>query len=377
MTRHHLIAAFSALALITAAGLLTAGPINPPVGPIASTAKPLSEVEPRTAINAANTPGDATSLFKITQPGSYYLTGNITGVAGKHGIAIASSGVTLDLNGFDLIGVPAMGAFDGASVTIAGLTNLAVVNGSIRNWGGDGVDLGTLQADNSRMSGIVASGNTGTGIVGGQGCTVTNCSSGLNNGAGISTGSGSSVNDCSTSGNGSGAGIAVGAGSTVTRCSVSNCGAGINAGLSCTIVSCAAQANDGNGILVGLGSLVADCSVRTSTLDGIRCVSGCFIRNNNCSSNGTGDGADIHATGNDSRIEGNTCTLATRGIQVDGPGNIILRNSCSGNTLNWVIVANNVCGPILDRTAPASAAISGNSAPSSLGSTDSNANFSY
>jgi len=66
-----------------------AGPLDPPAGPVTSTYKTLTEVEPRTAINTTNTPGDADSLFKITQPGSYYLTGNITGVAAKHGIEIA------------------------------------------------------------------------------------------------------------------------------------------------------------------------------------------------------------------------------------------------------------------------------------------------
>jgi hypothetical protein len=40
-------------------------------------------------------------------------------------------------------------------------------------------------------------------------------------------------------------------------------------------------------------------------------------------------------------------------------------------------VANNVFGPIIDRSAPASAAVLGNSAASSLGSTDANANFTY
>ena len=41
------------------------------------------------------------------------------------------------------------------------------------------------------------------------------------------------------------------------------------------------------------------------------------------------------------------------------------------------IVANNICGPIVDRTAPASGAILGSSGVSSLGSTDANANFSH
>src|SRR5438093_7800183 len=100
------IASLSALALIAAAGVLYGGPLDPPAGPVTSTYKTLTEVEPRTAVNAVNTPGDFNSLFKISQPGSYYLTGNITGVASKHGIEIVASGVTLDLNGFDLLGAP-------------------------------------------------------------------------------------------------------------------------------------------------------------------------------------------------------------------------------------------------------------------------------
>src|SRR5262245_32112399 len=81
-----------------------AGDLNPPLGPVAPTLKTLTDVEPRIAISAANTPGDADSVFRITQPGSYYLTGNVTGVAGRHGVEIAANSVTLDLNGFDLAG---------------------------------------------------------------------------------------------------------------------------------------------------------------------------------------------------------------------------------------------------------------------------------
>src|SRR5262245_43481489 len=86
-----------ALIVAGAAWLAYAGPLDPPPGPITPTHKTLTEVEPRVIVNSTNTPGDADSLYKITLPGSYYLAGNITGVAGKHGIEIASSGVTLDL----------------------------------------------------------------------------------------------------------------------------------------------------------------------------------------------------------------------------------------------------------------------------------------
>src|SRR5262245_50594054 len=85
---------------------LRAGDLNPPVGPITSTMKTLTEVEPRTPISLTTTPGDGDSLYKITQPGSYYLTGNVQGVAGKMGIEVVSSHVKIDLGGFQLLGVP-------------------------------------------------------------------------------------------------------------------------------------------------------------------------------------------------------------------------------------------------------------------------------
>jgi parallel beta-helix repeat protein len=103
------------------------------------------------------------------------------------------------------------------------------------------------------------------------------------------------------------------------------------------------------------------------------------IRGNSCSTNGlnAGDGAGINATGADNRIEGNHCTGADRGIEAAAAGNIIIRNTCSGNTTDWVIAASNVFGPIIDRRTPGSAAVSGFSAAGSMGSTDPNANFSY
>ena len=52
------------------------------------------------------TPGDAPGFpVTITRPGSYRLSSNLLLPASGDGIVIASSGVTLDLNGFSLIGV--------------------------------------------------------------------------------------------------------------------------------------------------------------------------------------------------------------------------------------------------------------------------------
>lgn len=335
MRSKSVIAAVSAGMLVLSAGWLVAGPLNPPPGPVTSTGKTLTEVEPRIAINATNTPGDADSLFKIIQPGSYYLTGNITGVSGKHGIKIVSAGVSVDLNGFDLAGVP--GSLDGVSVTASGLPNIAVRNGSVRGWGDDGVDLGSVGSVNCTVENVLASVNGDLGIFVSAGSTVFRCSAYNNGGHGIRTSSGSLVSQCT------------------------------------------AYNNTGSGIQVNTGSTVVGCVLRINTLDGINCPSQCLVRDNTCSSNGfsAGDGAGIHATGLDNRIEDNNCNSADRGIAVDSPGNVIVRNTCSGNSINWVIAAGNVFGPIMDRTSPGSAAVSGNSAASSLGTTDANANFTY
>jgi len=407
-------AAIVLLAVITT----SAGPIDPPPGPITPTYKTLTEVEPRTAINLTNTPGDADSLFKITQRGSYYLTGNITGVVGKHGIEIAASGVTLDLMGFDLSGVPT--SLDGVSATVFNLTNITIRNGSVRNWGGDGVDLGPNFAFNSAVIDLRAHNNTGNGILTGLGCTISNCTASFNTGNGISTSFGCTISNCTASfntangistndgctitgctafnntGNGistfsgstisnctayqnTGSGISTNSGSTITGCSAyQNTSNGISPGFGCTISNCTVTQNTGNGILTGFGCTISNCTAQANRLNGIRITSNCLVLANKCGENGNGgDGAGIHVTGTDNHIEGNTCAANDRGIDVDSPGNIIIKNTCSGNTINWTIVANNVVGPILDRTAPASAAISGNSAPSSLGSTDPNANFTY
>src|SRR4051812_44068330 len=89
---------------VVVASVSAQGPLAPPPGVPAPTMKTLDQVEPRREVNATNTPGNATNLFIISAPGSYYLSGNITGVAGKSGILISADSVTLDLNGFALIG---------------------------------------------------------------------------------------------------------------------------------------------------------------------------------------------------------------------------------------------------------------------------------
>lgn len=111
-----------------------AGDLNPPAGPVSPTAKPLSEVEPRLAVSAESTPGDADNVFIITQPGSYYLAGDVDAGIGQNGIFIGSSDVTLDLNGFTLSGQGA-----GKAVVVDG-QSVWIRNGAINGWGEGGIE---------------------------------------------------------------------------------------------------------------------------------------------------------------------------------------------------------------------------------------------
>lgn len=125
------------IAVATASHAL-AGPLTPPLGAPSPTNKTLGHVEPRVPINADNTPGDGDSVFRITTPGSYYLTASIPPVGpGRHAIEVDTENVTIDLNGFTI-----NGNGDETLAAIAGGFALTVRNGFIETWDDIGVTAG-------------------------------------------------------------------------------------------------------------------------------------------------------------------------------------------------------------------------------------------
>ena len=86
--------------------------------------------------------------FTIDACGRYVIGSCLTGVAGQNGITISASvsDVTINLGGFTLAGVP--GSLDGIRATSLS-TNIVIRNGTLRDWGGDGVDVEA--ASNTRI----------------------------------------------------------------------------------------------------------------------------------------------------------------------------------------------------------------------------------
>lgn len=384
----------SGLALLLTGGLLFAGPLNPPPGAVAPTGKTLVEIEPRIAINSTTTPGDANSLFRITQPGSYYLTGNITGAASKRAIEIAVSDVTIDLNGFTVEGVAS--SLDGIASDGSATANIIIRNGIVREGGLDGIDLFTVRTVGGQVTDIVASNNGGAGVRVGEAFVISRCSVVRNAAEGLVAVAGASVTSVAARLN-TGIGIQAIDRAVVNDCiATENVANGFNLGNASTISNSSADDNGGTGIAVGFLSTISGCSASRNGVGGIDTLSSCTVINNTVSEN-TGNGIDvpfhcvirgntvslntlagIRATNSRTRVEGNNCSGNGTGILITGAGNLIIGNSCSGNTTrNYDIVAGNRYGPIVDATATNAAAATGNSASSTLLSTDANANFAY
>ena len=352
--------------IMGSASALAQGSLTPPGAP-ASTMKSLAQIEPRTPISS--TP------YTISNSGSYYLTTNLTGVSGSAAIKITASDVTVDLKGFSLVGIPGS---DEGFVLSGAVTNVAVFNGTIRNFGyygisgstGDSCTFQNLRVLNNANVGIftgvaatvkdcVIEGNATYGVIVGESSLVTGCSV-RTNANGVGLGNGSVAIGCSSMYN-NGYGIYADSSVTIQNCSVRGNGSlGIAVADGCTVTACSSSLNGSYGVWVANGagaggSRISGCSVTENLADGINVPAyGNTIVGNTCSYNGaTGatNSAGIRVDGSGNRIENNNLVAnQNRGLRVTSAGNFIVQNTASGNTVAYDIAGTQTIGPIVSTT---------------------------
>jgi hypothetical protein len=193
---------------LTVQSVFAQGSLTPSGAP-APTMKTLTQVEPRTPISSLP--------YTITNPGSYYLTTNLTGMPGPDGIDINANDVTLDLNGFTLQGMAGSGSGINA---INPVGNLAIRNGVVDSWVKNGVNAANSynsQLERLRVSNCntVNNDNWG-GLSAGSNCVVLVCTANGNKQSGFIVGENCIIKDCTASG--SLIGIVAGNNATVSHC---------------------------------------------------------------------------------------------------------------------------------------------------------------
>jgi hypothetical protein len=284
--------------------------------------KTLDQIQPRIAISSLP--------FFITNSGSYYLTGTLTGNGATNGITILTNNVTIDLAGFAIIG--AGGSFDGINVgagTFNSYANLTVLNGTIVGWGSYAINA--YSCNNGRFESLVLATNGITGLNAGYATLASHCLAVGNVGYGFDESPSGGIFD---------------------SCSALNNGAeGFHVSGS-RVINCLARANGGSGILAYNGSLVTRSLCSLNTKAGIALGVDCIALENSClgnNSSGNTSFGGIYQFFGPGRIEGNHISYsAGYGIRIDDTVSkvVVIRNTTAGVLANsYHIPAGNDVGP--------------------------------
>ncbi|MCB9838291.1 MAG: right-handed parallel beta-helix repeat-containing protein [Phycisphaeraceae bacterium] len=276
---------------------LLAGDLTPPPGPIAPT--------DRVTLSAADP-----APIVLNSAGSYVLTSNVTRLTGAV-IEIKSGGVTLDLNGFSVVGagVGTVGiqidtgltgvtirngnvhACERGIMTVAGIPGtLLIENVHARECVNDAFDVA-----NATLRSCTSAGNFGDGFRVRDDCLLVECRAENNGQAGFNCDNGE-----------------------LDRCvAVGNAFSGIYAGDRSIITGCIAYANN-NGITVYGGSIIKGCTANSNQFGGLEARDGSLLESSTARGNGlAGTGAGVVLSLGSRATECLSTGNATSGYEVD------------------------------------------------------------
>jgi hypothetical protein len=263
------------------------GPLAPP-GPPGPTMKTLDQIDAKLEkrIPISGLP------LTISTPGSYYVTGDLTGSQGNAGITINTDNVTIDLNGFTLIGVQ----FSFAGITGTSRKNITIRNGTLRNWATTGVGLTTctnvrltdlrsianggngfsVGDDSEVVKCLAADSTTGVGFSIASRCVVSSCIASGNKDGGFKMNSNNSVYENSATNNvnhgfeATGTGNRIESNHAINNRDLNSTGFGFKvSGTNNLVIKNSAAANDGGEFLIAVGNangpIVAKANIATNT----------------------------------------------------------------------------------------------------------------
>lgn len=347
------LASISALVAITIAH---AGPLTPPPGPPTST-DTILRADARTPIGPDTTPGSATATYRITAPGSYYLTENIQGVAFGRGIEITTSNVTLDLNGFGLLGVPDVA---GGIILTTTASNIKVHNGFASDWNSAVVALSTCR--NAHVSDIRVDGfGSFEAISVGDDSVVTDCV--INDPViGIQAGQGALIARCTVRDARIRA-FDIGGASTIIDCAAFESRfAQFDIDSDSTVIRCLASTGSDNGFRLGQNTRVIDSIARGHALDGFNAgpgshIEGSYARNNNGTGFRVSSGTirDSIARANDTGFSAASTLIAdchaleNNNVGFDLTASRLERSAATSNALEGIFV--NTSSTVVDSNA--------------------------
>jgi len=257
--------------------------------------------------------------YTITSSGSYYLTDDLQiPSANDNAIHIDANNVTLDLMGFSLIGHAWSG--NGCGIIISGQKNVEIRDGTIREFGGDGIYEDNGEAH--RLINVRVVDNAGIGIDLGGGDHLVRSSTVLGSGFG---------------------GIFVGANSSIKDCKITfNFGHGIELSMGCTVMANTVDFNLFHGIWTWGNCVVTDNIVSNNMLDGVAVEeNGSLVKNNTVFLNFEND---IRVDGSHNVIEKNFISFSDCGIRIEKSGNFYANNRATGNNTNYIIAPTNTDG---------------------------------